>query len=993
MNLKILYLNLLKLLFTVVCIAIPWLRASATHIVGGELGMEYRGGTTYRVSLTIYFDQFNGNTGAIDSEVEVHLFRKFDDALITSLDLRLREQTQFINSTFPSCGINTLQTRVLKYYDDFQFDPFRFNSPLGYYLNYERCCRNAAITNIQRPGQVGQAFYLEFPPMAQNSRVFTNSSPVFVTPVNDYACLNRPFELDFSATDADGDSLYYEIVEPWRGNSTNLQGSIIPPATPAPYAPVNWAGGWSSTNQIIATRPLNIGFRSGLLTVSPARIQGLMVFAVMVREVRNGVQIGLVRREYQLLVRACDPVPTPRLNVAVPGWSRTNNNLFFTTNDAVNINVDVNALLNTANNANVCVRAEALNFVPTTSLISSGSGCQNINDPGQTGRLIVTMPPCAARNSNIPYRIRLIATVDVCPQPSRDTVILNLYIAPKAVGAPKATITADKPIVRDTVTLEIQEVLNLQSIATDTNNSYLETKLQFLDSLSDATPTDLFTLIGRDSVNATHTWVSDCTPSRSTLPLFRSIGRNLICGRELLDTQQVFLRVIDTRFTAPEVFTSRIPVSASRDTIRVMAGEVVNFTASVTDTIRRFTSIRVVGINFANASNNRLIAADSNVNTGLSSVPVSYRTSCEDLRTNPIFIVLGKNSRCQKVGYDTAWVHLEVSLPPDSAPQVKTTLNPVRVKYDTVRLRVGQVINYRGIGVSPNNLATKLIVEGFGFSMPEMNGLQSSAMGFGEANAEITYTASCEDATLPVPPYHRIQVQNDPCRIDYYDTVFVSYVLDNTNAPVSATFVQAEPESRTIATPIRLNTELFVKKRLQGILQLRDPDSTQLSAQFKARDFKLEELGLPTQSFIGKGALDIPIKVEPTCGLLGSADKRTFQFSVLLRDSLCNPAIHDSAVFVLEVIDSATRGFFPPNVITPNGDGVNDVLDLQTMLPPDNCKDEFEWIRIFNRYGVLEYESRERAINWSAKDYPNGTHFWMVKFRNKAYRGWLEVIY
>ena len=65
-----------------------------------------------------------------------------------------------------------------------------------------------------------QRFIWSFRPCSAATHALANSSPVFAIPKGDYACIGQPFTLDFSAKDADGDSLTYTLVTPYNGFST-----------------------------------------------------------------------------------------------------------------------------------------------------------------------------------------------------------------------------------------------------------------------------------------------------------------------------------------------------------------------------------------------------------------------------------------------------------------------------------------------------------------------------------------------------------------------------------------------------------------------------------------------------------------------------------------------------------------------------------------------------------------------------------------------------
>jgi hypothetical protein len=87
-----------------------------------------------------------------------------------------------------------------------------------------------------------------------------NSSPTFKSLVGDYACLGQNFNLDFSATDPDGDSLFYSLSVPLEGVA-NPNLNIF--SSSKPYAPIKWATGFDRNNIIPATVPLQIKMLEG----------------------------------------------------------------------------------------------------------------------------------------------------------------------------------------------------------------------------------------------------------------------------------------------------------------------------------------------------------------------------------------------------------------------------------------------------------------------------------------------------------------------------------------------------------------------------------------------------------------------------------------------------------------------------------------------------------------------------------------------------------
>ncbi|UFH57012.1 hypothetical protein [Spirosoma sp. KNUC1025] len=211
--------------------------AEATHIVGGELELRYLGpqsAYSHRINLNLYFDVVNGDAGADDGLVSVGIFSKRTNQLIGYVPLN-RISSEPILYTKPACINASLSTRLIRHSIDLTLDPNVFNDAGGYYMSWERCCRNGTISNIINPGGAGSTFYLEFPAIANGSTRVYNSSPVFTIPKGDYACIGQPFTLDFSAKDADGDSLTYSLVTPYNGFSSSAvpnPGALNRPTPP-----------------------------------------------------------------------------------------------------------------------------------------------------------------------------------------------------------------------------------------------------------------------------------------------------------------------------------------------------------------------------------------------------------------------------------------------------------------------------------------------------------------------------------------------------------------------------------------------------------------------------------------------------------------------------------------------------------------------------------------------------------------------------------------
>ncbi|WP_160164097.1 gliding motility-associated C-terminal domain-containing protein [Nafulsella turpanensis] len=293
-------MKLLRFFLPLFCLFAFLQPAQATHIVGGELELVHIEGNRYLLSLILYSDDINiEDPAAIDPNATVHIWQKSNNSRIRSITLPKVSHTQ-VPYTNPDCVIPQLSTSKVVYSAEITLEDTVFTQPEGYYINYERCCRNGVISNIRNPYVKGQAFYLEFPPVVKEGAPFINSSPSLFPPLSDFARLGYPFYFDFSGTDADGDSLVYSLVTPLAGSSSPQPGHIVPPPRPGPYDEVLWAHGYSLENVVPGTPPLYID-QNGLIRVTPTQT-GLFVFSVMAEEYRDGEKIGEVRRDFQMLV-------------------------------------------------------------------------------------------------------------------------------------------------------------------------------------------------------------------------------------------------------------------------------------------------------------------------------------------------------------------------------------------------------------------------------------------------------------------------------------------------------------------------------------------------------------------------------------------------------------------------------------------------------------------------------------------------------------------
>ena len=432
--------------------AIP---AVASHIVGGEFEVIHLSGYQYRINLILYFDELNGSDGARDPNVEARIFRKRDNHPMMDVFLPFFSQTP-VSYTQPACSEGEIVTSKIIYTAVVMLTPEYFSDPEGYYISWERCCRNYSITNVYssdptRGGMyAGQTFYLEFPPVTKNGQPFVNSSPRLFPPLNDYACPRRPYYVDFAGTDDDGDSLVYSLVTPLNTKSADALPLPDYKPRPAPYPVVQYTPLFSESNIMGGAPDLHIS-EDGFLTVTPTML-GLFVFAVKCEEYRDGVKIGEVRRDFQMLVvDGCAPAEPPQIlgkKLGDPAFAYDDDmevTFSHTVGDAnrcIEVEISDKDALRPEDNfsENVRIRAIPLGFKRDVSgILPEVTSATLVNGSTKTFRICFDRCPYLQDG---PFQVGIVAYDDACSLPLTDTLKITVNIEPPP-NAPVRFVTPD----------------------------------------------------------------------------------------------------------------------------------------------------------------------------------------------------------------------------------------------------------------------------------------------------------------------------------------------------------------------------------------------------------------------------------------------------------------------------------------------------------------------------------------------------------------------
>ncbi len=285
----------------------------ASHIMGGDLSYECLGGNNYRVTLHLYLNCNSQSMDDFSDPAPITIYRGFgiNSDLIDNIYVPLSNDIEIPPPDDP-CLV--LPPDICVKEGLYVFEVELPVSPETYTVVYQRCCRNAAVTNIIEPNRKGASFAMEILPAAQlacnNSPVFNDFPPIVI-------CANEPLEFDHGATDAEGDQLVYEMCAPLEGagvvgafepgDPTSCDGFRPDPSCPPPYDDIAFTlPTYTPLNPMGGNPQIVIDPNTGLITGTPV-IMGQFVVGICVKEFRNGELLSVTRRDFQFNVAFCQP--------------------------------------------------------------------------------------------------------------------------------------------------------------------------------------------------------------------------------------------------------------------------------------------------------------------------------------------------------------------------------------------------------------------------------------------------------------------------------------------------------------------------------------------------------------------------------------------------------------------------------------------------------------------------------------------------------------
>jgi CHU_C Type IX secretion signal domain len=503
--------------------------AFADHLIGTDWQMQSLGGGRFQVRLTLYTDPGAGNPNALgDPTVTLASYERGgsgSDRLVEVFTIS-RISSGLLAGGSPACAFANRPIRAIGYEATLTLAPSQYTSANGYYLAWERCCRNQLVTNLSSAQSTGLVAVLRFPAVATANQLPNSAPQLVAAPPSVALCVDEATELNLAATDADGDSLAYALVAPLAGN-TSQAAPIISVPNPAPYLPVRYVMGFSATQPLIGTVALDA--RTGTLRCRPTQ-PGTYALAVQVSEYRARRKIGENRRDFELTVANCPANAAPTLTrvtppdtVLITGGADRCLAVFATDADSGQT-LTVRALDGTS-----------VAISPTSFLVTDTAAPQEVQ---------VCWLDCAQPSRS---RLTLIVTDDGCRASRPDTLRIPVRIVPAPNLAPRIQLLPAPPTAPLTV-MAGQEI-SFEVAVSDPDAGARDLFTLALNvsgsaALSGALRADPPT--GTSPFRTTVRWTPPCTAARAPDAAPYRIQLQVIDGgcRPLTDTASVAVRVL-----------------------------------------------------------------------------------------------------------------------------------------------------------------------------------------------------------------------------------------------------------------------------------------------------------------------------------------------------------------------------------------------------------------------------------------------------------------
>lgn len=459
-------------------------------------------------------------------------------------------------------------------------------------------------------------------------------------------------------------------------------------------------------------------------------------------------------------------------------------------------------------------------------------------------------------------------------------------------------------------------------------------------------------------------------------------------GKKIGEVRRDFqLKVIDCPTNnAPQSFLrekGKTGFYDSEQTITIKAGEqkCLNFLVTDLDPNQRLT-LKVLPNNFSGTFT-------------LSPTTISTTTFKDTLRAELcfdectasfdgkplLFDVIASDDGCPQPLVSTLKVKVIVEPTLNNRPNISTDLANRRGE-----VVINQQLKFNLFGKDVDNDNITITARGRGFNLADVGMNFGAVTGLGTVNSPFTWSPNCN------------AVRNADYIVDFFitDTRCERNLRDSLSINLKALPLPSQtPNVLTSLTKNEIEVTLDgeVAQPINFEVISLDPDADPIKLYALGKGFDLTKVGAVWTDKNGVAKITNPFSWKLDCSLLDGKDQANYVIDFITEDNSCSPNRFDT-VSVNVVLKSKIvnyDGFKPVNVFTPNGDGKNEFFTL-TDLPENNCFERFEFIQIFDRWGAMVYESKDRNFRWSGGEYASAEYYYLLKFTKREFKGWVNLI-
>ncbi len=260
------------------------LNAQSSHYLGSDISLlnikNQQGQATnqYKIIYRLFASNIT------QSNRTIFIYTKNTNTLAMTVPMIISNTPSVYSLSNTNCQLYLPNTTFLNIqYESAALDLSMLNNPDGYYFYTVEGPVNLGLINFNLHNN-DYRIHTEIPRLDSASPYKFNSNPSFNSFIVPNICVGNPITLDYSASDPDGDSLVYSLIEPPSiGTVSGTQ----------------FNSGFSFSNYIPGDPSLKIDSSTGILYLKPNYI-GTFYIAVKVEEYRNGVKISEVVRQQEI---------------------------------------------------------------------------------------------------------------------------------------------------------------------------------------------------------------------------------------------------------------------------------------------------------------------------------------------------------------------------------------------------------------------------------------------------------------------------------------------------------------------------------------------------------------------------------------------------------------------------------------------------------------------------------------------------------------------